>query len=456
MSDSPDVLLVDDEVDLLEALAGHLRDRGHPVVAVDGPQAALEILSRCEPGLAILDVRMPGGSGIELFRRIRESWPDLPVVILTGHSRIEDAVQAVRLGALDYLTKPIGLAALDRVVDQALEIRALQRRALSSREDLEHREEYFEILGTSRCLHDLLGQLDRVAPTDGTVLIEGESGTGKELVARAIHRASRRRDQPFVVLGVTTLSETLVESELFGHRKGAFTGATSEKLGLVEVADRGTLFIDEIGEMSLSCQARLLRLFETGEFRPVGATESRQADLRFVAATNRCLAEEVKRGRFREDLFYRLAVFRLRTPPLRERIEDIPLLVDHFMARLGRRCTFQPEAFEALKTHSWPGNVRELVHVVERAVICHGEGAIGIEHIVFAGLSGATISPDGKVHATLATIEAEHISRVLASFEGNKRQAARALGISLRNLYRKIERYSLGPGDVSVGEPPHA
>ena len=438
-----DILLVDDEVDFLEAVAGHLEDSDHQVVAVDGPKPALEALSQKEFDLAILDVRMPGGDGIDLLGQIRRRRPGLQVIILTGHSSIRDAVRAIRLGALDYLSKPIAFADLDRIVERVLEVRALRQQALSSREGLAHRRSYGEIVGSSSVLFDVLSQVDQVAPTEATVLLEGESGTGKELFARAIHRASQRSNRPLVVLGATTVSEELIESELFGHEKGAFTGAVAARDGLIGVADGGTLFIDEIGEMSLSCQARLLRVLECGDYRRVGAAKSRTADLRIIAATNRCLAEEVKRRRFREDLFFRLAVFRLQLPPLRERPEDIPLLVEHFAARLGHQTAFEPAAMGLLKAHSWPGNVRELAHVVERALIAHRGETVGAADIIFPGGPSGSVTANGQVMTPLAQVEAEHISRVLAATGGNKRESARILGISLRNLYRKIERFAI-------------
>ncbi|MFQ5904679.1 MAG: sigma-54-dependent transcriptional regulator, partial [Candidatus Binatia bacterium] len=313
------ILLVDDESDFRATISDHLEEQGYQVSSLASGQEAILAAQEREFDVALLDIKMPGIDGIDLLRMLKEIEPSVEVIMLTGHATVETAVRAIKLGALDYLSKPVRLSELEVTIAKALEVRHLRRQAFQLRERLRQKEAFPEILGTSKKILTVLQQIEQVAQTDATVLIEGESGVGKELVAKAIHRRSKRAECPFIVLNCGTLQESLLENELFGHEKGAFTGATTEKRGLVEVADSGTLFIDEVAEMSLTCQTRFLRILETGEYRRLGSTKDLKVDIRIIAATNKKLGERVKQGKFREDLFYRLNVFRMIVPPLRDR-----------------------------------------------------------------------------------------------------------------------------------------
>ncbi|MBI4489623.1 MAG: sigma-54-dependent Fis family transcriptional regulator [Deltaproteobacteria bacterium] len=441
------LLLVDDEADFRAIISDHLEEKEYQVFSVGTAQEAVLAAHEQDFDVALLDVKMPGMDGVGLLRTLKETDPSLEVIMLTGHATIETAVQSIKLGALDYLSKPVRLSELEVTIAKALEVRHLRRQAFQLRERLRQKEAFPEIIGKSRKILVIVQQIEQVAQTDATVLIEGESGSGKELVAKAIHRRSRRADGPFIVLNCGTLQETLLENELFGHEKGAFTGASTEKRGLVEVADGGTLFVDEVAEMSLTCQTRFLRILEAGDYRRLGSTKDLKVDLRIIAATNKKLAERVKQGQFREDLFYRLNVFRIVVPPLRERKEDIPFLVGHFLAHSEVSSTpppqVTPEAVEALMDYSWPGNVRELANVIERALIVSQGLPIRPEHLNLTPREFPSITSEEKDLRPLEQVEREHMQKVLAAVDGNKRRAARILGISLRNLYRKLERYGL-------------
>jgi len=441
------ILLVDDEADFRAVIADHLEEKGYQVSSVGTAQEAVAAGREQEFDVALLDVKMPNMDGVDLLRMLKGLDPLLEVIMLTGHATIETAVQSIKLGALDYLSKPVRLSELEVTIAKALEVRHLRRQTFQLRESLIQKKAFPEIIGKSRKILAIQQQIEQVAQTDATVLIEGHSGVGKELVARAIHRHSKRADGAFIVLNCGALQESILENELFGHERGAFTGASTEKRGLVEVADGGTLFVDEVAEMTLTCQTRFLRILETGEYRRLGSTKDRKVDLRIIAATNKGLSEMVQSGRFREDLFYRLNVFRMAIPSLRERKEDIPILVGHFLAHSEVSQTpplqLTPQALEALMDYAWPGNVRELANVIERAVIVSQGLPIRPEHLNLTAREVRLITPDERDLWPLEQIERDHIQKVLSAVSGNKRRAARILGISLRNLYRKLEHYGL-------------
>lgn len=444
------LLIADDEDGFRELLQQRLTRKGYVVRVVATGTTALEALAEEEYDAAIFDLRMPGATGIEVLRRAQEIQPSLPVLILTGHGSIETAVEAIRAGAYDYLTKPVNLAELELLLKKALERKALEMENRGLREALRQQGAGVEIVGPSLALQRLMQLTERVAAGDMPVLIEGESGTGKELIARAVHSLSPRAAGPFIAVNCGALPENLLESELFGHARGAFTGAVAAKPGLAELAEGGTLFLDEIGEMALELQAKLLRFLENRELRRVGETRLRRVDTRVVTATNRRLADEVKAGRFREDLYYRLDVVALRVPPLRDRKEDIPLLVEHFLARIGSPKEMTPEAMAVLLEHDYPGNVRELFNLVQRGAILSPDRFIAPEDL---GLAPAEAKPavpqEHKPHEpavmTLAEMERRHILTVLEHTGWNRAQAAQLLGISVRNLYRKIEAFDLRP-----------
>ncbi|MBI2986375.1 MAG: sigma-54-dependent Fis family transcriptional regulator [Deltaproteobacteria bacterium] len=441
------ILLVDDEADFRAIISDHLEEKGYQVFSVGSGQEAISAAQEQDFDVALLDVKMPGMDGVNLLQMLKEIDPSVEVIMLTGHATIETAVQSIKLGALDYLSKPVRLSELEVTIARALEVRHLRRQAFQLRERLRQKEAFPEIIGKSRKILAIQQQIEQVAQTDATVLIEGESGSGKELVAKAIHRRSKRGDGPFIVLNCGALQESLLENELFGHEKGAFTGASTEKRGLVEVADGGTLFVDEVAEMSLACQTRFLRILEAGDYRRLGSTKDLKVDLRIIAATNKKLAERAKQGQFREDLFYRLNVFRIVVPPLRERKEDIPILIGHFLANseVGPKPPppVSPEALESLMDYSWPGNVREVANVVERTLIVSQGLPIRPQHLNLTSREVPLVTCGEKDLLPLEQVERDHIQKVLAAVSGNKRRAARILGISLRNLYRKLEHYGL-------------
>lgn len=436
------ILLVDDELSFIELLAQRLTRQGHEVTACGVSVQALEAIATQSFDVALFDIRMPEMDGLELLVRAKESQPCMEVVILTGHGDVETAIEAMKGGAYDYLTKPVQPAKLEltlqkagekaRLIENNQNLSAAQRRNVGNK----------PLIGESAHMRCLVDMIQRVADSTSPVLVIGESGTGKELVARAQHFWSCRADKPFITINVGTLPPQLAESELFGHVKGAFTGAYGGKAGLVEMAHQGTLFLDEIGELEMALQVKLLRFLETGEFRRVGDTVTRRVEVRVVAATNRRLHEMVEAGQFRKDLYYRLNVVAIPVPPLRDRREDIPALVNHFFSlqvtQGAKRLSAQ--AMDYLMSHDYPGNVRELANMVERGILLSRGAVIEKSDLCCPWDAGCS---DLK----LESLEKEHIDKVLRMVQWNKPEAAELLGIALRTLYRKVEQYGLkAPG----------
>ena len=449
------ILLVEDEAPYRELLERQLRKRGYDVVSVS---SAEEGLRHPDPDVAICDVSLPGMSGIELIGRLKERCPVIETIVLTGQGSIATAIEAMKLGAYHYFEKPVKFAELELYVQGACEKRRLAEENEGLRAQLAREWKRPEFVGSSPAIKKVREMVARVGQNAAPVLIEGETGTGKDLVARAIHESSPRKDSQFVAINCGALSETLLENELFGHVAGAFTGATKEQRGLFEVADGGTLFIDEVAEMSLEIQKKFLRVLENGAFRRLGEARERVSDVRVVAATNRVLKDRVAEGQFREDLYYRLNVLSIRTPPLREHLADVPLLVVELLAqaraRHGRAFTIEPAALEALLRYSWPGNVRELRNVLERALVLAPGNTIRLEDCPrleedaqtpsTSPGEAARLDPDaGEPGASLEEVERRHIRLVLDSCDGNKTLAAKKLGVSLRSLYRRLEKLGL-------------
>jgi DNA-binding NtrC family response regulator len=445
------LLIVDDDQQIREALQRRFERQGVQVVTAEGVADAIMRASRSRQDVALLDLNLPDGTGIELLERLKEQQPELEAIMLTGHGSIETAILAMKKGAYDYLTKPFRLPELEVHIEKAFEKVRLARRERQWVEQIAYESERYRLVGSGPRMQRVLQLIEKVAPTDATVLIRGASGTGKELVARALHANSARRDRPMVTINCAALQETLLESELFGHEKGSFTGATQTKPGLVEVAEGGTLFIDEIAEMAAGLQAKLLRVLEDGHFRRVGSTQERHADVRVIAATNKDLTAEQKAGRFREDLYYRLNVVTIILPSLRERPEDIPELIEHFLStrQVGpNRRHLAPEALKALCKYEWPGNIRELANVLERAQILAEGDTITLDDLPDTVAVAAPAAPStDPTH--LDEVERRHVLEVLRQHHGNKVHAARALGISRRALYRLLNKYNL---EADLGE----
>ena len=438
------VLIVDDEPSVLLETSASLK-RHYEVLTASRAEEAEHVLGDQKVDLLLTDLRLPGKDGISLLESVKGSHPDLPVVLMSGHGTIEEAVKAIRLGAVDFVEKPFGPERLQVTVERALELKALQRenerlRTLTGAAD--------EMIGKSRALDQIRAEVQKVAKSDAKVLVSGESGTGKELVARAIHRLSARARGPFEKLNCAALPKDLVESELFGYEKGAFTGAAQMKRGRLEAADLGTLFLDEVGDMSLETQAKFLRAIETGEIERLGGTRTISVDARILAATNKDLPAEIQSGKFREDLYYRLNVVPIHIPPLRARREDVPLLVAHFVQRFGAEHprgprTVTKEALERLTEYSWPGNIRELKNLIERLLIMTDGDSIDVADVEDALPVNAGDEPVSEIRAARDKAERDTILAMLRECQWNVSETSRRLGMDRGYLHRKIKRYGL-------------
>jgi DNA-binding NtrC family response regulator len=443
------LLVVDDEPSPRSTLALLLRKQGHRVLEADGVTAATKRLAEEVFDLVVTDLRMPDGDGLDVLRAARAHTPAPEVILLTAYAEWKSAKEAIRLGALDYFEKGQEPDEVYHRIDKALAARALRRENENLRAQLRQRYGLPGLIAQSPALQRVLDLVERVAPTDATLLIQGESGTGKEVIAKAVHHASARAGRPFVAVNCGAVPETLLESELFGYVRGAFTGAAVSKLGLFEEADGGTLFLDEIAEMPAALQVKLLRALQSGEVRRLGATQAATIDVRVIAATHGDLATLISQGSFREDLFYRLNVIQIILPPLRDRREDIPALAEHFLAqsagKLGRTLRLSSEAVERLLRYPWPGNVRELENAIERAAILARSDILEPEDLpphVSAGLQLGP-SPTLPRQTTLADAERIHILQTLERFGRNHSGAAEALGIGRTTLWRKLKEYGL-------------
>lgn len=448
MSTRANVLVVDDEPLLRDFLEETLRRSGHHVVLAPGGNEGLERVSECMPDLVLLDIRMKGSDGLDLLPEFRTRAPQAPVIMMTGHGTVESAVQAMRLGAFDYLTKPFSADTIELAVKRALSVGELQRENATLKGQLTMQSALGRLIGKSRSMEELRATLRLVAPSRSTVLIQGESGTGKELVARAIHEGSPRASQPFVKINCAAVPSGLLESELFGHEKGSFTGAVGRVPGKFEQADGGTLLLDEISEMEIALQPKLLRALQEREFYRVGGRDIVSVDVRVLATTNADLKFRVHEGGFREDLYHRLNVVPVRIDPLRERREDIPVLTQHFLEKvLGE--TNRPKlrisrgAMESLLSYDWSGNVRELMNAVERAVILCGGEELLAEHFVLELARSSTSSSLGE---TLEEREKEWILEILRDEGGNRTRTARRLGVSVRTIRNKLAQYAREAG----------
>jgi two-component system nitrogen regulation response regulator NtrX len=446
------ILIVDDEAGVRAALSGVLRDEGYSVDAVDSGEACLDRVVRTAYDVILLDIWLPGIDGLATLARLRERHVDVPIVMISGHGNIESAVRAIKMGAFDFVEKPLSLEKTVLVVANALRQRQLEAENRALRATVNRR---LTIVGESYVMGQLREQIAMAAPTNGRVLIYGENGTGKELVARTIHALSRRRTGPFIEVNCAAIPEELIESELFGHMKGSFTGATADRRGKFEMADEGTLFLDEIGDMSMKTQAKVLRALQEQVVEPVGGTGSVKVDVRVIAATNKDLTTEIRGGRFREDLYFRLNVIPIFVPPLRDRESDVMLLADHFIAELGKEYGRRPKRVDSgaaagLRAYRWPGNVRELHNVIERLMIMVPGDTIGIADLAFLdGGASLTSTEPGAPPMPLAEarerFERDYILRTLAAQGGNMSRTADALGVERSNLYRKMRGFGIAP-----------
>lgn len=439
------VLVVDDEEPLRRLLDRELTRKGFSVDAAPDGEAAMSLLKDRAYDVVLLDIVMPGIDGIGLMKKISGDPATPAIVVLTGKATVETAVEAMKNGSYDYLSKPYKLEELVIVINRAYEYRQLKIKNQLLEQELARKEPPVEFVGRSSQLRDILSLIRKIAPTDSTVFVQGESGTGKELVANTIWHYSKRSGAPFTALNCATLSENLIESELFGHEKGAFTSAYQTKYGIVEVADKGTLLLDEIGEMPLTLQAKLLRFLDSGEFRRVGGNKALNVDVRVIAATNKDLAYLVDAGRFRQDLYYRLNVININIPPLRERKEDIAGLSQHFIEKYNRKLSktvsgLTSEALGILNAYNWPGNVRELENVLERAVILCDSEKVGTEDL---SIHNNLSAKKDNGFSSLEDMEKEYILKVMKETENNQSRASQILGIDRKTLYLKLKRFGV-------------
>ncbi len=449
------ILLVDDEPSMLEFLDIMLSRLGFTVLTASSGEKGLKVYREKSPNLILTDVKMPGMSGLDLMKKVHDLDPEVPIIAVTAYSSAEDALRAVREGAYDYISKPFQIDDLRLVIRNALEAYRLRKENTELRQSVENKKRFGSMVGKSYPMLEIFTLISRVAPSTAGVLIMGESGTGKELIARAIHQNSQRSDRPFVTVNCAAIPENLLESEMFGHMKGAFTGAASNKPGLVETAHTGTLFLDEVGEIPPSMQAKLLRFLQDGECRRVGGSELRKVDARIIAATNRNLEQEMGKGAFREDLYYRLNVIKIVLPPLRERTIDIPILVDHFLKKYSalqgktiRKCSSL--AIQVLCNYSYPGNIRELENIIERCVTLEQSDELTAHNLPRKFLESSAPTPEADSQGfgpegmdltkTLEDMKRRLITRALETAENNRSRAADLLGISFRSLrYRMLK-----------------
>ncbi|AET67685.1 response regulator with CheY-like receiver, AAA-type ATPase, and DNA-binding domains [Desulfosporosinus orientis DSM 765] len=443
------LLVIDDEEHLCWALDKGLRQEGYQVLTTTQGKKGLELIQNETPSLVILDLKMPGMDGLELLVKARDLIPKLPVIIITAHGSIDTAIEAMKLGATDYITKPFDLNELKIIIKQALMVSRLREEVVFLRSELN--KQHGRILGNSPAIQDVNTLVEKVADSNATVLITGESGTGKEVTALSIHNLSYRRDKPFVPINCAALPESLLESELFGHEKGAFTGAVVRKIGRFELADKGTLFLDEVTEMPPSMQVKLLRVLQDRQFERVGGTESIKIDVRVIAATNRDPLDCVKKGTFREDLYYRLNVLPIHVPPLRQRIEDIPLLTMHFLQKFNpsQEQLISPETMEKLMTYEWPGNIRELQNVIERAIILSQGNDIKVHHLPNEIQKKENTAAQGLIlnfpdqGISFDNVEKELILKALEKSTGNQTKAAQLLGLTRSALLYRAQKYQI-------------
>jgi DNA-binding NtrC family response regulator len=453
---APRILVVDDEKAVRSALTVNLGKEGFQVSSVQNAEEALAALQDSPVDMVISDVAMPGMGGIALLEQIKDNWPEVRVVVMTGYGSVADAVHAMKTGADDYIIKPVSKDALLLIVHRALKEKAILAELLQLRQEVQDKYGFEKLIGATPAMVEVYEQIEAVADTNARVLLQGPTGTGKELIAHAVHYRSARRNGPLIKVSCAALPETLLESELFGHEKGAFTGATRQHRGKLEQASGGTLFLDEIGEISAATQVKLLRALESGEIQRVGGTETLRVDIRLVSATNRDLREEVAEGRFREDLFYRVNTFTIAVPSLAERRDDIPLLVEHFVRVYAQENGREPmkvpsKVLERLVAWSWPGNVRELQHVIERAVILsRGEELTGVKlpEPDKSAKPSQAITPGTTLQTALKEHERTLLITVLKEAKGVQAEAARRMGISRSNLNYRIQRLGIVVKDV--------
>jgi DNA-binding NtrC family response regulator len=445
------ILVVDDEPAEREGLARLVGQWGYEVETAASGEEALDLVETQHPAVVVTDLVLPEMDGLTLLQKLKETGRPPIVLLVTGHGTVETAVEAMRHGAFDYLTKPVDTTRLQVLLEKSIEQESLSREVNFLRHQLRQKGSFGQMVGQSRSMQEVYRWVELAGTSTAPVLVYGESGTGKELVARTIHELSNRRNKPFVAINCAAIPETLIESELFGHERGAFTGATERRLGCFELTDGGTLFLDEIAEMDSNTQAKLLRVLQEGTFRRVGGGKHEiQVDVRVVAATNQVPTEAITNGKLREDLFYRLNVFSIHLPPLRERREDVPLLARTFIEEFNRQDNRQvrgisTEAERELERYHWPGNVRELSNVIQRAVVLSGSGLIGVEHLPDTVLKAATPAPAaaGGSVTPIREMERDMILRALEETGQDKRRAAQLLGISLKTLYNKLAKYGI-------------
>jgi DNA-binding NtrC family response regulator len=450
MSEKANILIIDDDEAILDSCSQVLLKAGYSVKGARDGEEGLKLFKSESFHMVLLDLKLPGSDGIEVLGHIKTENPETPVIIMTGYASVESAVGAMKQGAFDYMAKPFSPKELRVNIRKALNNRKMLMENLYLRKELEAKIEFDLVVGKSEAMEAVLDVVKKVSPSESTVLISGESGTGKEILAREIHKHSLRRDGPFVVVDCGALVETLFESELFGHVRGSFTGAYETKHGRFELANGGTVFLDEISNISLNIQAKLLRVIQEKEVTRVGSARSIKIDVRIIAATHEDLAVAVKGGKFREDLFYRLSVVPIHVPPLRERKEDIPLLVDHFLLKYNKRAkkniqSVSPQILEALRAYDWPGNIRELENTIERAIVLTRNDQLGLEDLIYHGIgSGLSfLEPVGGKYKTLDEIEKEYIKAVIRAHHGNKSKTAKILSIDRKTLLSKLKRYNI-------------